>query len=323
MTITGTNFTGATAVNFGATAATDVHRQQRHLDHGDLAGARAGTVDVTVTTPGGTSADVGAATSSPTSRRRRSRDVSPNSRPDRGRHLGHHHRHQLHRRDRGQLRRHRGHRRSPSTTPPRSRRRRRPTAAARSTSRSPRAGGTSATGANDQFTYCGGADGDAIVSPTTGPTAGGTSVTITGTNFTGATAVNFGATAATDVHRQQRHHRSPRPRRRTQPARSTSPSRPPAAPARPAPRPVHLRRGADGHERQSPTTGTTRRRHLGDHHRHRLHRRDRGQLRRHRSHRRSPSTTPQPITATSPAHAAGTVDVTVTTRGRHQRHRRQ
>ena len=35
------------------------------------------------------------------------------------------------------------------------------------------------------------------VSPAKGPTAGGTSVTITGTNFTGATAVNFGANNAT------------------------------------------------------------------------------------------------------------------------------
>ena len=37
------------------------------------------------------------------------------------------------------------------------------------------------------------------VSPTSGPTAGATSVTITGTNFTGATAVHFGANAATGV----------------------------------------------------------------------------------------------------------------------------
>jgi plastocyanin len=35
------------------------------------------------------------------------------------------------------------------------------------------------------------------LSPTKGPAAGGTSVTITGTNFTGATAVKFGSTGAT------------------------------------------------------------------------------------------------------------------------------
>ncbi len=37
------------------------------------------------------------------------------------------------------------------------------------------------------------------LSPTSGPAAGGTSVTITGTGFTGATGVDFGTTAATDV----------------------------------------------------------------------------------------------------------------------------
>jgi len=36
------------------------------------------------------------------------------------------------------------------------------------------------------------------VSPNSGPTSGGTAVTITGTNFTGATAVNFGMVAATN-----------------------------------------------------------------------------------------------------------------------------
>ena len=40
------------------------------------------------------------------------------------------------------------------------------------------------------------------VSPTSGPTSGATSVTITGTGFTGATAVKFGTTAATQFHRQ-------------------------------------------------------------------------------------------------------------------------
>ena len=57
-------------------------------------------------------------------------------------------------------------------------------------------GGTSATGTADLFTY------DPVpavtgVSPAVGPVAGGTSVTITGTGFTGASAVDFGSSAAT------------------------------------------------------------------------------------------------------------------------------
>ena len=57
-------------------------------------------------------------------------------------------------------------------------------------------GGTSAVSAADHFTYT------ALpivtgLSPATGPPAGGQSITITGTNFTGATAVKFGTTAAT------------------------------------------------------------------------------------------------------------------------------
>ncbi len=57
-------------------------------------------------------------------------------------------------------------------------------------------GGTSATSASDQFTYSA-LPTVTSISPTAGPTGGGTSVTITGTNFTGVTAVTFGATAAT------------------------------------------------------------------------------------------------------------------------------
>lgn len=58
------------------------------------------------------------------------------------------------------------------------------------------AGGTSATGAANQYSYIS-APTVTAVSPTSGPTAGGTTVTITGTQFTGATAVTFGATSAT------------------------------------------------------------------------------------------------------------------------------
>jgi len=55
--------------------------------------------------------------------------------------------------------------------------------------------GTSATSSADQFTYQAPPTVTAI-SPTHGPVEGGTSVTITGTNFNGATVVMFGTNAA-------------------------------------------------------------------------------------------------------------------------------
>src|SRR6516164_6782560 len=54
------------------------------------------------------------------------------------------------------------------------------------------AGGTSAISSGDRFTY-GSAPTVTNVNPNAGPTSGGASVTITGTNFSGATAVRFGS----------------------------------------------------------------------------------------------------------------------------------
>ncbi len=59
-------------------------------------------------------------------------------------------------------------------------------------------GGTSTTSANDRYTYIA-APTISGITPNTGPTAGGTSVTLTGTNFTNTTSVTFGGTAATGV----------------------------------------------------------------------------------------------------------------------------
>ncbi|HLN43629.1 MAG TPA: IPT/TIG domain-containing protein [Acidimicrobiales bacterium] len=54
-------------------------------------------------------------------------------------------------------------------------------------------GGTSATNTGDKYTYNPPPPPTVTgVSPASGPSAGGTAVTITGTNFTGATAVDFG-----------------------------------------------------------------------------------------------------------------------------------
>jgi hypothetical protein len=56
-------------------------------------------------------------------------------------------------------------------------------------------GGTSTTNPADEFTYEA-APTVTGVDPTAGPLAGGTSVTVTGTNFTGATVVDFRSTSA-------------------------------------------------------------------------------------------------------------------------------
>src|SRR5262249_3017689 len=56
--------------------------------------------------------------------------------------------------------------------------------------------GTSTTSVNDQFTYTAAPlPSVASVTPSSGSTGGGTEVTITGSNFTGATAVSFGTVA--------------------------------------------------------------------------------------------------------------------------------
>ncbi len=47
------------------------------------------------------------------------------------------------------------------------------------------------------FTYKRPASAISSIAPSSGPPAGGTSVTITGSGFTGATKVSFGAVAAT------------------------------------------------------------------------------------------------------------------------------
>lgn len=61
------------------------------------------------------------------------------------------------------------------------------------------ANGTSAIVPADQFTYTAVAPVVSGLSPTTGSAGGGTTVTITGTGFTAATAVDFGGNAGTSV----------------------------------------------------------------------------------------------------------------------------
>ena len=143
--------------------------------------------------------------------------------------------------------------------------------------------GTSATSPADQFTYVV-APAVTGLSPTSGPAAGGTSVTITGTGFTGATAVDFGPTLATTVVGGERHlDHGRQPGRHRGPPVDVTVTTPGGTSATSAGRSVHLRgcRRADSHEPE-PDQRLDGRWHSGDDHRHRLHRRDRGRLRRER-----------------------------------------
>ena len=196
VTITGSNFTGATAVDFGITAATGVTVNGTGTSITATSPSGSGTVNVTVMTPGGTSATSSADdftyVPAPTVT-----GVSPNVGPLGG----------------GTGVTITGSNFTGATAVKFG------TTAATGvivngagtsiTATSPSGsgtvnvtvmtpGGTSATSSADDFTYV----PEPIVtgvSPNGGTDAGGTSVTITGSNFTGATAVKFGTTAATGV----------------------------------------------------------------------------------------------------------------------------
>ncbi len=188
VTITGTGFTGASAVDFGSTAAAKLT-----VDSGTeitaTSPAGSGTVNVTVTTPGGTSAtsssDDFSYAGSPTVS-----GVSPSTGPTvggtsvtiTGTNLT------------GATAVKFGSVGVPSFTVD---------SGTEITATSPAGsgtvnvtvttpGGTSATSSSDDFSYAGSPTVSGV-SPSTGPTVGGTSVTITGTNLTGATAVKFGS----------------------------------------------------------------------------------------------------------------------------------
>jgi hypothetical protein len=190
--ITGTNFTGATAVKFGANAATTFTVNTATQITATSPAGSAGTVDVTVTTPLGTSA-TGVADkftySGPTVSA-----VAPNSGPAAGgtpvtitgTNLT------------GATGVKFGGAAATGLTG---------NTATQITATSP-AGvgvvdvtvttplGTSAANAGDKFTYIGPPTVSAVA-PSMGPVAGGTPVVITGTGLTGATAVKFGTTQAT------------------------------------------------------------------------------------------------------------------------------
>ena len=194
VTITGTNFSGTTAVTFGATAATGFTVNSATQITATAPAHAAGTIDVRVTTVGGTSATSAADqftyVAAPTVT-----SVSPTAGPAAG----------------GTSVVITGTNLSGATAVTfggtaatgftvNSATQITATAPAGSPGtvdvRVTTTGGTSATGAADQFTYVATPTVTSI-SPTSGPQAGGTTVVLTGTNLGGATAVTFGATAAT------------------------------------------------------------------------------------------------------------------------------
>lgn len=148
VTITGTELSGVTAVSFGGTAAT-TFTPISATSLTALSPAGTGTVNVSVTTGGGTSANTAADDFTYTVNS--STQITATS-------------------PAGAV----GSVDITVTTP----------------------GGTSATSASDQFTYVA-APVVSSIAPTSGPGSGGTVVTITGSNFSGATGVSFGGTAAT------------------------------------------------------------------------------------------------------------------------------
>ena len=199
MIITGSNFTGATAVDFGTGhAGTDVTVVSSSEITVNAPAESAATVDVTVTTPNGTSATSSADqftyTAAPTVTA-----VSPTSGPAGG----------------GTSVMVTGSNLANATAVKFGSTAGTVTAdgAGSITVTSPAgtgtqdvtvttAGGTSATSGADQFTYTA-VPTVTAVSPNAGPLGGTTGVTIRGTNFTGATAVDFGTgEAGTEYHRR-------------------------------------------------------------------------------------------------------------------------
>jgi hypothetical protein len=190
VTITGTNFTGAMAVTFGGAAATSYNVNSATQITATSPVGAAGAVNVAVTTAGGTATSTGAYTyvAAPTIT-----SVSPSSGPTAG----------------GTTVTITGTNFTGATVVKFGG----ASAASYTVNSATQITATSPTGAagavNVAVTTAGGtatstggytyvaAPTITSASPSSGPTAGGTTVTITGTNFTGATAVKFGGAAAT------------------------------------------------------------------------------------------------------------------------------
>ena len=197
ITITGTNFTGTTAVKLGATNATGVIVVSATQITATAPAGSAGTVDITVTTPGGTSAananDRYTYAGTPTVT-----GLAPDAGPLGGGTTVTITGTNLSLASAVKF----GATNASGVTV---------VGSTKITAIAPAAalagavdvtvttpGGTSATGSNDEYTYT---DGPVVTSitPSAGPISGGTTVTISGTKLTGASAVKFGTTNATNV----------------------------------------------------------------------------------------------------------------------------
>ena len=169
-------------------------------------------------------------------------------------------------------------------------------------------GGTSPISPADQFTYGPTVTG---ISPTAGPLGGGTLVTITGVGFTGATAVNFGPLAATIVSVGATSITANSPAGTgTVDVTVTTPSGTSVT----SPADQFTYEAAPTVSGVSPSSGPAAGGTFGDDHGDRFYGRDGGRLRPDAGDGRDGRQRRRSITADSPA-GTGTVDVTVTTPG--------
>ena len=199
LAVVGTGFTGATQVAFGATAATNVTVLSDTAISVRVPGQAAGMVDVTVTTPGGTSTAV---TTDQFTYVTPPVPVVTAVTPDSGSPAGRYQVTILGSGLSGASEVDFGGTPAPSFTvrsdgeidaqaPPEA------SGVIHIAVTTP--GGTSALTTLDQFTYLTAVPAVTGLSPTTGTVLGGGIVTIIGNNFSGATAVSFGGTPATEV----------------------------------------------------------------------------------------------------------------------------
>ena len=196
VTITGKNFGGATGVKFGVAPATSFELLSPEEITATAPPGASGTVDVTVTTAGGTSA-VGLASQYTYGPSPSVSGIAPAEGPSVGRDGRQDHRIEPRRSDRRKVRRNRGAELHGHLGQLRSRRSH-PRAQGPSASPSRPASAPPPPGGAEQYKYTATGPPPAVskLSAKRGPAAGGTALTITGSGFTAVSAVDFGNAAA-------------------------------------------------------------------------------------------------------------------------------